>query len=240
LPYQAWCKAPPHLCGKVFENLIESNIQIFIEFVFAFCKLLSDIKNFSTLVRFGDSEALREIMGDYYRDARDVVWQHGGVFDKFVGDAIVAVWGYPPQPTRDAALAALRCAADVVALGQRLVALFEERHNEIVPSGTRVGIATGQLVPVNMAAEVGHVELSFLGNAINLAARLESRCKTDGVLIDHLTRQELRKTHRDVIDELGPAERTLKKGEAKGQKARIRAWQVSAVALESLRTDASD
>jgi len=57
--------------------------------------VLSDIKNFSSLVKVSKTEILNDTMEKYYQKARRLVWKYDGILDKFIGDAVLAIFGYP-------------------------------------------------------------------------------------------------------------------------------------------------
>jgi adenylate cyclase len=146
--------------------------------------VFSDIVNFSSMVTASRPEDLRESMARYYRLARDVVFSHGGMLDKFIGDAVLAVFGYPFPGLNDASNA-MHFASDLITIGKEVVASWQEDLNAVIPSGTRVGIASGDLWPVNIG--VSGIEVSLLGDTINLAARLEKNCQPDHFLLDNRT-----------------------------------------------------
>lgn len=184
--------------------------------------VLSDIKNFSSLVKAARPEDLRDIMTKYYLKSRDLVWDRGGVLDKFIGDAVLAVFGYPSG--EGGAKEALGFSMDLVVLGQELLQGFADGMNEIVPTGTRVGMTTGDLWPLNIGRS--EIELSFVGDVINLAARLEKNCMTDGVLLSNTTRLALLRSDSELLDKLDLQERILSPDDMKGQNLDIRAWQL--------------
>src|SRR5439155_6990301 len=90
-----------------------------------------------------DPESLRSIMGRWFEAMRDVLERHGGTVEKFIGDAVVAVFGVPVLHEDDA-LRAVRAAIDMTVALERLnAALRAERDLEI---GMRVGVNTGAVV----------------------------------------------------------------------------------------------
>jgi class 3 adenylate cyclase len=163
------------------------------------------------------------MMNAYYRRARQIVWSNGGVLDKFIGDAVLAIWGYPESSPEDAANA-VRGATQLIGLGRALVSEFLSRHNEAIESGTRVGLASDAVLVLNIGAD--QVEVSFVGNGINLAARLEKASVMDGILIDNRTRSALANTDPEFERLAGAQEVVLDEAHAKGQLTNIRAWQI--------------
>jgi len=138
--------------------------------------LFTDIKNFSTIAENLDPEVLMEWLNQYMEGMAEVVLEHGGVIDKFIGDAVMAVFGVPILRETEAeiaqdAIAAVQCA---VAMGNKLSALNEEwkRHGKPMIS-MRVGIATGPLV-VGSLGSAQREDYTIIGDSVNVAARLES------------------------------------------------------------------
>ena len=199
--------------------------------------MLSDIVSFSTLVRLGDATVVQSMMATYYRLAREIVWAHGGTLDKFIGDAVLAIFGYP-EATAHEASKAVRAAADLIQLGRDLLARFQSSQNEAIESGTRVGIASGEVLVLNIGED--QTELSFVGNAINLVARLEASSVVDGVLMDNRTYAGIAIDDPILHGLIRAKERVLDPNDAKGQLTRIRAWQVTADGLAQIRASGRD
>lgn len=192
--------------------------------------VLSDLKNFSSLVKAARLTKLQETMGKYYERSRRLVWSHRGTFDKFIGDAVLAFFGYP-RPDEYACANAVRFAMDLIATGSSVLSDLSSKMNDIIPTGTRVGIATGEIWVLNTGKDA--VELAFIGDVINLAARLEQHSDVDGVLIDNVTRNLVADVDGDFLARLNPSLTTLTPAEAKGQMHPIRAWQISRETVEA-------
>jgi class 3 adenylate cyclase len=125
-------------------------------------------------------EAWRTIQVEYFRLWRDIIEQHGGVVEKFIGDAVVAIFGVPIA-ARDDAERAVRAGLD---LHQSLAQIKTSQ-----PLQMRVGINTGPVI-VGMLEEGGDVIAT--GDAVNLAARLQTSAPPGGTLIDVDTYQSVR------------------------------------------------
>ncbi|HYR11932.1 MAG TPA: adenylate/guanylate cyclase domain-containing protein [Longimicrobium sp.] len=184
--------------------------------------VLSDIKNFSSLVIASRAEELNEMMSRYYRRTREAVFQHGGMLDKFIGDAVLAVFGYPYASAKSA-VDAIRFSEELVQIGSEVLSDWSGEINAVIDSGTRVGIATGDIWPLNIGQQ--NIEISLLGDTINLAARLEKNCLVNGVLMDNRTRTRALNTDRAFLEDLHLSERELNPADAKGQQFQLRAWQ---------------
>lgn len=169
--------------------------------------VLSDVKNFTSLVKHADSRELQEAMTKYYRLARKLVWDHKGVLDKFIGDATLAIFNYPKNDTRSITNA-VKFACALISEGNKILFDLADSINEPVQTGTRIGMATGALRVLNIGDK--GIQVSFVGDTINLAARLEKECVLNGLLSDHKSIRLLRLSNQELYDELGaPPEQTL-------------------------------
>jgi class 3 adenylate cyclase/tetratricopeptide (TPR) repeat protein len=139
--------------------------------------LFCDVVGFTPLSESRDPEAVRELLTQYFAVARTVIGRYGGVVEKFIGDAVMAVWGTPAATEGDAERA-VRAALDLVAAVEALGA------EAAVPGlAARVGVVTGE-VAVSLGA-VG--EGMVAGDAVNTAARVQSVAGPGQVLVDAAT-----------------------------------------------------
>ena len=129
--------------------------------------LFCDVVGSTALGESSDPEPLRRLMGRYYEEMRKIVERHGGTVEKFVGDAVMAVFGIP-QAHEDDALRAIRAASEM----QKVVGAFELE--------IRIGVNTGEVV-------TGEGETLVTGDAVNLAARLEQAAASGETLIGATT-----------------------------------------------------
>ena len=133
-----------------------------------------------------DPESLRKVMSSYAEEMRGAIERHGGEVEKFIGDAVMAVFGVPTVHEDDA-LRAVRAAAD---MGAALGGLNEDLERRWgVRLATRMGVNTGEVV----AGDPSGGPSFIVGDAVNVAARLEQAAPTDEVLIGS-------ETHRLVRD----------------------------------------
>jgi class 3 adenylate cyclase len=142
--------------------------------------VFSDVADSTMLAEQLDPESLRRAMTRYFEVARQVHERHGGVIEKFIGDAVMAVFGIP-KAHEDDALRALRAAAE---LRQELSALNQELEQELeVTLAVRTGVNTGLVL-----AGVGRDGQAFVGgDTVNVAARLEQAAAAGEVLIGSST-----------------------------------------------------
>src|SRR5438046_5629969 len=117
-----------------------------------------------------DSEAVREVMSRYFDEMRAALEQHGGTVEKYIGDAIMAVFGLP-RIHEDDALRAVRAASEMQAGLKRLNAELEERWG--VALASRIGVNTGEVV----AGDPSTGQRLVTGDAVNVAARLEQAAR---------------------------------------------------------------
>jgi class 3 adenylate cyclase len=132
-----------------------------------------------------DPEALREVVTRYYDRTAEVLTRHGGTMAKFIGDAVMAVYGIP-RLHEDDALRAVRAAGE---LGRALEELNAELETALgVRLALRTGVNTGEVV---VGDAVGGQNV-VVGDAVNVAARLEQAAEPGDVLIGERTWQLVR------------------------------------------------
>ena len=146
-----------------------------------------------------DPESLRRIMERYYRELRTALERHGGQVEKFIGDAVMAVFGVPTVHEDDA-IRAVRAANDMRTGLDELNAELEERWG--VRIGTRTGVNTGEVVVGDPEEEESFVS----GDAVNVAARLEQAAGSGEILLGSDTYRLV----RDAVDAESVEPLTLK------------------------------
>jgi class 3 adenylate cyclase/predicted ATPase len=141
--------------------------------------LFADLVGFTTLSEHRDPEEVRELLSRYFDRCRTLIERYGGTIEKFIGDAVMAVWGTPVAREDDAeraVRAALSLTTAVSTLGEE-VAMPELR--------VRAGVLTGSAA-VELGAEG---EGMVLGDTVNTASRLQSIAQPGTVLVDDVTRR---------------------------------------------------
>ena len=140
--------------------------------------LFGDLVGFTTLSESRDPEEVRELLGRYFDTAREVVARYGGTIEKFIGDAVMAVWGVPTAHEDDAERA-VRAGLDLT----DAVAAFGESVG--VPGlAMRVGVVTGEVAVTLGATNQGMVA----GDAVNTASRVQAKAHPGSVWVDGQTR----------------------------------------------------
>jgi class 3 adenylate cyclase/tetratricopeptide (TPR) repeat protein len=170
--------------------------------------LFCDLADSTMLGERLDPEPLRELLGRWYEEMRIAVERHGGTVEKFIGDAVMAVFGLP-RAHEDDALRAVRAALDMQRAVERLNASLAER--QVPELRIRIGINTGEVVTGDEAATLA------TGDAVNTAKRLEEAAAGGEILIGAVTERLVR--HASRLAPLAPVE-------AKGKSAPVEAWRV--------------
>ena len=175
--------------------------------------VFSDLKGSTNLGEALDPESLREVMTRYFDSMRAVLELHGGTIEKYIGDAVMAVFGLP-KLHEDDALRAVRAAhgmqAALVVLNQELLAAYG------VELTNRTGVNTGEVV----AGDPTTGQRLVTGDAVNTAARLEQAAPANEILIGELT-YELVHGFVDV--------ETVEPLELKGKAERVAAYRLVAI-----------
>ena len=140
--------------------------------------LFGDLVGFTALSESRDQEDVRELLSGYFESCSQVIARYGGTVEKFIGDAVMAVWGVPTAHEDDAERA--------VRAGLELVNLITALGVDLgVPDlAMRVGIVTGEVAVTVGAAQQGMVA----GDAVNSAARVQTAALPGQVWVDETTR----------------------------------------------------
>jgi class 3 adenylate cyclase/tetratricopeptide (TPR) repeat protein len=170
--------------------------------------LFCDLADSTVLGERLDPEPLRELLGRWYEEMRIAVERHGGTVEKFIGDAVMAVFGLP-RAHEDDALRAVRAALDMQRAVERMNASLAER--QVPDLRIRIGINTGEVVTGDDAATLA------TGDAVNTAKRLEEAASAGEILIGAVTERLVR--HASRLTPLDPVK-------AKGKSAPVEAWRV--------------
>jgi adenylate cyclase len=145
--------------------------------------LFSDIRGFSTFAEQVPPRQVAQVVGRHLAAMATVVRDHGGMLDKFAGDAVMAVFG-APNPVPDHPVRALRCA---LAMQRRQAELNAEARTLGLPaSEIGIGINTGTVI-AGLIGGAGRVDYTVIGDAVNVAQRLQSEAKAGEILASAAT-----------------------------------------------------
>ena len=145
--------------------------------------VFSDIRGFSSLAERLPPREVAEVVGRHLSAMVEVVTSHGGVLDKFAGDAVMAVFG-APRPAPDHARRALECAA---AMQRRQLALNDAAEHAGLPAfQIGIGINTGTVIAGTLGGP-GRLDYTVLGDAVNIAQRLQSEAVGGEILAAAVT-----------------------------------------------------
>jgi len=165
--------------------------------------LFADLVGFTKQAEQLDPEEVRAVLQPYHARLREELERFGGTVEKFIGDAVMALFGAPVAHEDDperAVRAALRIRDAIVEEGRLHV---------------RVGVTTGEVL-VTLGARPSEGEGMAAGDVVNTAARLQAAAPTDAILVDEATYR----ASRDVIDY-----RSAEPVEAKGKAEPVQAWE---------------
>lgn len=172
--------------------------------------LFADLVGFTPLSETRDAEDVRELLSRYFAECRTVIGRYGGTVEKFIGDAVMAIWGVPVSREDDAERA-VRAALE-------LVQAIEAMGNEIgAPDlAIRVGVVTGEVAVTLGATGEGMVA----GDAVNTAARVQAAAEPGQVWVDEPTRS---------LTAAGIAYQDAGEHRLKGKAEAARLWQAKTV-----------
>ena len=142
--------------------------------------LFCDLVGFTPLAESRDPADVRELLSGYFEAARSTVQRYGGVVEKYIGDAVMAVWG-APTANEDDAERAVRAGLDLI---QAVRALGAEVGLSL---DARVGIVTGRA-----ATPTAGAESLVVGDRVNTAARIQAAAPPGGCYVDETTRRRRR------------------------------------------------
>jgi adenylate cyclase len=155
--------------------------------------LFSDIRDFTTVSERIGARATVGMLNEYFAQMVDAIAEHQGILDKFIGDAVMALFGVPWPGEADAD----RAVRAAIAMLERLDGLNQlRRARGEAGLAIGIGLSSGELVAGNVGSP-RRMEYTAIGDTVNLAARLESATKDYGVslLVSDATRRALTGTY---------------------------------------------
>lgn len=147
----------------------------------------SDIEGFTSISETLTPKELVQFLNEYFTLASRVILDHDAMVDKYIGDAIMAIFGAPIPKDVHAASACLTA----LEIHRQLKAFYEKKSAELPHFQTRIGLNTGKMVIGNIGSDM-HMDYTVIGDAVNLASRLEGVNKEYGtnIIISESTYQQ--------------------------------------------------
>ncbi len=192
-----------YMTASVMDHLLAGKVSLGGESL-RVTVMFTDIRSFTTISERMDPQQLVALLNEYFTEMVGIVMQEDGVVDKYIGDAIMAVFG-APVPRPDDAVNAVRAAVRMRQALRVLNRSLEERRLPTLRTG--IGIHTGTVVAGNIGSEQ-RMEYTVIGDAVNLAARLETSTKELGV--DVLVSEDTYELTKHAIEARALREITVK------------------------------
>ena len=168
-----------YLAKEVVDKVLESGEDAYLASSQQATVLFSDIRQFAAMTESLGAGATVKMLNEYFDEMVNVVLQNGGVLDKYIGDALMAVFGAPLVGQRDADNA-------VAAAIEMVRALKQFNENRVAhgdqPINVGVGISSGEVVAGSIGSSK-RMDYTVIGDSVNLAARLEGANKFFGTSI---------------------------------------------------------
>jgi adenylate cyclase len=152
----------------------------------------SDIRGFTSMSEKLQPEEVVHILNEYLTEMIDIIFEYNGTLDKFIGDAVMAVWGAPVMLEGHAELA-IKAAWAMKKKIEQLQKKWEEEGKRKI--GVGMGINTGDVVVGNMGSNQ-FADYTVIGDNVNLAARLEENAKAGQLIISESTYEEV----KDIVE----------------------------------------
>jgi len=179
-----------YLAKEVVDKLLEGDAEAPLTSSQQATILFSDIRHFAGITESLGADETVQMLNTYFSEMVEVVLRHGGILDKYIGDALMAVFGAPLVESRDA--------DNAVAAAIEMIRALERFNKDRASSGLHqievgIGISTGEVV----AGSIGtakRMDYTVIGGSVNLAARLESANKHYGthVLVSESTVSQMK------------------------------------------------
>ncbi|MFL6277013.1 MAG: adenylate/guanylate cyclase domain-containing protein [Blastocatellia bacterium] len=174
----------PHVVDEILKNPDALNLGGTNSCV---TMLFSDVRGFTTMSEDLEPDKVVQILNEYFADMTPIVFEHRGMLDKYMGDGLMALFGVPLQ----CADAATNAVAAAVAMQRRMAAVNRDlRSMGMSDIAIGIGINTGT-VTVGYIGSEERTDYTAIGDAVNLAARLEKQAQAGQIIISRSTRDIL-------------------------------------------------
>ncbi|MEK7685818.1 MAG: GAF domain-containing protein [Verrucomicrobiota bacterium] len=179
-----------YMSKDVVERLLEVGADALGGSVQEVTILFSDIRSFTTFSERIGAKGTVSMLNSYFSEMVDIIFNYGGILDKYIGDAIMAIFGTPFKKPEDPDNAVTVAKEMIVTLRSYNARRIAEGHD---PIDIGVGINTGEVVAGNIGSQK-RMDYTVIGDGVNLAARLESATKYYGakILISEFTFHKLK------------------------------------------------
>lgn len=162
--------------------------------------LFADVKGFTSLSETLSPRDVQDLLNEYFHEMTEVIFQHNGTLDKYIGDGIMAVFGAPqlaaPIDPERSAVQAVDAALGMIEAHRRLI----ERLDPAKAFAFRIGINTGP-VYAGFFGTRQRLEYTVMGDTVNTASRLEGKADLNSMLISEATRRAIGEAF--VVQEMG-------------------------------------
>lgn len=186
---------------EVVEDLITGKIDLRLKGERRQVSIVTaDIRGFTAMSERVNAELIVKLLNQFYEKMSDIVFANAGMVDKFIGDAVLAVFGAPIAREDDSARA-LRTATEMVKAFEGITDESEEYRTVFLKLGLGVGVTTGDVILGNLGSGK-RVDYTVIGKAVNLSARLSAIARAREVLTDHETFSKARTEF--ALEELKP------------------------------------
>ncbi|MFH1353499.1 MAG: adenylate/guanylate cyclase domain-containing protein [bacterium] len=173
----------------------------------------SDIRGFTSMSEKMQPEEVVSILNDYLTEMTAIIFKYNGTLDKFIGDAIMAIWGAPKYFENHAELA-VRAAVEMQQKVRELCVMWEKQGRKQI--GIGMGINTGDVVVGNMGS-ASYSDYTVIGDNVNTAQRLEANAPAGKIIISESTFSEV----KDIVKT-----KKLEPLTVKGKKKPVQVYEV--------------
>jgi adenylate cyclase len=162
--------------------------------------LFSDIRGFTAMAESMGPDAVAQLLSEYFSEMVEVIFEHGGTLDKFIGDAVMALWGAPISHSNDPD----RAVDAAIAMQQAIAELNRGWAAAGRPEiGVGIGISHGEVFAGNIGSH-RRLEYTVLGDAVNVASRLCAEAGSGEILVSEALLRVVRKqVDHEFLPELG-------------------------------------
>lgn len=191
-----------HVPASVVEQILSGELSLPKPRKQPLTILFCDLRGFTSLSEKQAPEEVVDLLNEWFSEATRAIQKHGGIVDKFIGDAVMALFGvnsHHAETPVDAVQAALGMRSALQSMNQRNAVLG------ITELSIGIGIATGDAVVGFMGSHLRHA-YTAIGDPVNIAARLESETRNFDncdIIIDQASRESLDSTTEITIEPLG-------------------------------------